>query len=256
MLRNGILEQLTAFVGALPDELRQEAERKLLVKDARRRMLRFFKVAAELASTVAVLPRVDSRERLDRAFAQLTAHVECLWDDACELYRRHRYASSLFFSVVGIEELGKVSVARIQAVYGVPETATTAHGKGALRHHRSKHILAACAGAVINSRMDRIVGEPLVLEFLKAAESGRLEQLRQSALYYEMKANEALVPDRTISRNDAAQYLVVFGELLAEVGNTHPADFERQLKKVEALEAEIEWTKLRYERVASNKQSF
>jgi AbiV family abortive infection protein len=42
------------------------------------------------------------------------SHAENLWRDACLLFKAKRYAPSLFLTIVTLEEIGKIAVAKVQ----------------------------------------------------------------------------------------------------------------------------------------------
>ena len=50
------------------------------------------------------------------------------------------------------------------------------------RDHRKKHFMGVISGAVINERLDRIVGEKRISALLQDADSGKIEGFRQSCL--------------------------------------------------------------------------
>ena len=57
-------------------------------------------------------------------------HAEFLWDDAVRLLRHESYASSVFFAIVALEEIGKLSIARFQIAVNEAERST---GRAAAR---------------------------------------------------------------------------------------------------------------------------
>jgi AbiV family abortive infection protein len=228
------------FIKVLPADVAKEARRIAKIKRQQDRMLPFFRTVAELASMHQLLPADPEELRLE-AYLRLVEHTESLWEDSIHLFRQGSFSSSLFLSIVTIEELGKLSVARVQAVAGVPDSCTIkgmGKSKSKLRSHGQKHLMAACAGAVINSRLDRNIGIDSVLNFVEDVESGRLELERQNCLYYEFNGRQH-IPRLEVSKERAALLAVVAGELLAEVGAVEPIEVERLLKKVDNFEAEI-----------------
>jgi AbiV family abortive infection protein len=235
-----IMRRVLALMEALPAEMRTQAERTYRAKSAQARMLPFFKTVAELANEYQVIPPGDEGHRHE-AFRLLVSHVEHLWDDAVSLFSRGSYPTAFFLGVVVVEELGKVAIAKVQAVLGVPSAAIVGVGKrGApLRSHPQKHVLAAGAGAVVNSRLDRIVGIDNVIDFIERAESGALERQRQDCLYYDVDDDGQHLPYKETTREEAQLVLTIAGELLAEVGAMDPDEWERLLRKIERFEAEL-----------------
>jgi AbiV family abortive infection protein len=107
------------------------------------------------------------------------------------------------------------------------------------RNHRRKHFIGVVSGALINSRLDRVLGKGVVRKLLHEAESDELEKTRQSCLYIDTKDGNPVTPSQQIDE-DRARTLVVFaGELMAEVLGRFPWEFERMLENVIAFEREI-----------------
>lgn len=235
--------QILSLLASLPQSIRAEAENALESKNGVARMKVFFEAVAVLANSHNLIPGTSPTERR-ASFDALVRHAECLWDDAALLLTHGSYPTSLFLAIVALEELGKVSVGKIQAVTGVPSTAVIQGVGGArskLRSHTKKQIFAAAAGAVINTRLDRLVGIERVIAFIERAESGALESARQDCLYYDVRDGSQVLPYETITRKEAEEAVVISGELLAEVGSIEPGEWERLLAKVEAFEGAHTW---------------
>ena len=240
-MRTESLEVMIAnFAKGLPRDVVEVSRQIAKKKQHRKRMIPFFQAVAELANTYQLLPARPFKRRVD-AFLRLVDHAERLWEDSVRLLFAGSYSSSLFFSIVTIEELGKLAVAKVQAVAGVPPSCVVkgmGSRKSPLRSHTRKHQMAACAGAVINSRLDRVVGIDKVLDFLRHVENGELESERQRCLYYEFKGRQHL-PHMMVSKERATLLAIIAGELLAEVGTVEPIEFERLLKKINEFETQI-----------------
>jgi AbiV family abortive infection protein len=232
-----------ALLEALPSEIQAEAQRKFTEKQMERRMLPFFTTVAELASSCQLIPLSNDPAILDQAFNALVSHVERVWDDAITLLQKGSYPAALFFAIVAIEELGKVAVAKIQRVLGVPIAASVAgigSRRSPLRSHPKKHFLAAAAGAVVNSRLDRVIGIGQVLRFIEMAEKGELERLRQECLYYDLREHHQHLPYEAVSRQEAELMVIICGELLAEVCSVTPEEWEKYLAKVDEFERNLQ----------------
>jgi AbiV family abortive infection protein len=225
-----------------------EVEEKLVAKNQLERFKRYVEIQNELLATDKTLvfePQIDDAHR---QYARLVAHAEGLWDDACTLYLRGRFATALAISITSLEEVGKISVARSELIlrHGAPEFLQSLAKKSTRRDRRSpfyshdqKLLLAAGAGALVNSRLDRIVGMSSVIAFLDDAESGRIERLRQSCLYSDADAGQLLLPAEQIQREQATFFVVLSGEVLAEVAAFEPREWERLITKVEEFEKQI-----------------
>ncbi len=107
------------------------------------------------------------------------------------------------------------------------------------RDHRKKHFMAVMAGAIVNSRLDRILGLQYVRKLLQDVESGKLEQLRQSCLYIDMVDGKVVKPEEVVGPSTAMFFAVLAGELLAENLGHFPWEFRRMMEKVTAFEIEL-----------------
>jgi AbiV family abortive infection protein len=80
--------------------------------------------------------------------------------------------------------------------------------------HPGKHVLAAMSGALINARLDRLLGSEFVTRFLDDAEARKLERFRQDCLYLDWQDGALHVPAESVTADQAAQYVVLSGEVL------------------------------------------
>ena len=141
-----------------------------------------------------------------------------------------------------MEELGKVAVGCWQVIFGPAFQADTSavpqrRKRSPLHSHTEKHLMAAAAGALVNNRLDRILGVDRVARFIDDAEAGRIESLRKECLYADSQGGKLALPSVRVTRDDALFYVALAGELLAEVGGRlDPALWERLLVRVTAFE--------------------
>lgn len=226
----------------------EESCEKLVAKDAYRRFKRYVEVQNDLLASGKSLVAADFYAARYEHFKRVVAHAEGLWDDACRLFVHGRYATALALSVTCLEEVGKIGVARFQLVLDdkvrrdgstVIQSPTVRRKGHPFYSHTQKLLLAAGAGALVNSRLDRILGLPKVVAFLDKVENGEIEPLRQSCLYTDTESGYLLLPSERIGRQPAEFYLVLAGELLAEVAGFEPPEFERLLGRVQQFEESI-----------------
>lgn len=234
---------LRLFQKTIPPDIVAEADLAAREKNQIKLMLPFIHALTELVNTQAVLPPNSDPAARKAALYKLCNHAKGLIEDAVVLFKVGRFATSQFLAITAIEEVGKISVAKIQAITNVCPPAVmsrkTKKGDKSLFRHPDKHYLAACAGAVINSRLDRILGRDRIIEFLKVAESKALELVRQNALYYQLQGINQHLPIEAVSESLAREYLVIAAELLVEVGFCDPVDWEEMLKWAEGIEHHI-----------------
>jgi hypothetical protein len=95
------------------------------------------------------------------------------------------------------------------------------------------------SGALINARLDRVLGKHVVRKLLHIAESNELEKIRQSCLYIDIRDCRAVTPSEVIDAEQARVLTVLAGEIMAEVLGHFPWEFERMLDNVVAFERAI-----------------
>lgn len=170
----------------------------------------------------------------------LLEHTETIFDDACTLYHQGHFPLCTFISILLIEEVGKLSRLWMDLLnYDTPAESSNEYIGMIGRSHRKKHILGVMAGAIINSRLDRILGHKRINRLLQDTESGKLESLRQACLYVDMVDGVAVTPKQRIDEATARFYVTLAGELWAEILGHFPWEFEKMLGKVVKFELSI-----------------
>jgi AbiV family abortive infection protein len=226
----------------------EEIKAKMVAKNQRERLGRYIDITNELLATGKSLVIAPTFDDACKRFARVVSHAEGLWDDACILYLRGRFATATAVSITCLEEIGKISVARFElamklgtprALQSIPNAPTTPRRKHPFYSHSQKLLLAAGAGALVNSRLDRIVGMTAVIAFLDDVEFGRVEPLRQSCLYSEAEEGRLLLPAEQLAPEKARSYVVIAGEILAEVAGFDPTEWERLITKARNFEKQI-----------------
>lgn len=169
-------------------------------------------------------------------YASYLHHVNECWYQARDCYRAERYPFSAFFSILALEEVGKLSTLWTELLaYDAPSVCSV--DRRDLRYnHRKKHFLAACQGALVNSRLDRLLGLNQINKFIAHAESGHLETIRQSCLYAGIGDGD--IPSTSITKEDAQQLCVLSGEVMADVLGNFPWEWERMIAQVKEFERE------------------
>jgi AbiV family abortive infection protein len=186
-------------------------------------------------------PSLLSGSDFDTCLAQyldLISHVERLWASAAQEYKLKNFPIAAFLSILVIEEIGKLGRLPQDLInYDVPRkpgVLTTVD-----RDHRRKHFIGVVSGALINSRLDRILGINAVRKLLHEAESDEFEKTRQACLYIDVKDGSPITPGDQIDEERARVLVVLAGELMAEVLGHFPWEFQRMLGAVMEFETEI-----------------
>jgi hypothetical protein len=104
-------------------------------------------------------------------------------------------------------------------------------------HHSKKHFMAACQGALVNSRLDRLLGIPALKDYLARAESGDLEKFRQGCLYTGVGTGD--FPSEGVTREDAQSLCVFAGEVMADVLGNFPWEWKRMSSDVAEFERSV-----------------
>jgi AbiV family abortive infection protein len=199
---------------------------------------RFERLVGERRKPRASLLNGATFEACLEQYRHLVAHVEKMWGEACQLYLAGSFPLSAFVSILVLEETGKLnSVAQDLVFWDVPHAETP--DLTVDRNHRRKHFLAVVSGALINRRLDRILGETAIRRLLDEVESGELERIRQRCLYIDMQGGRTVTPRDLIDMEQAKILTTLAGELVAEVLGYFPWDFERMLESVIAFERAI-----------------
>jgi AbiV family abortive infection protein len=147
---------------------------------------------------------------------------------------------STFISILAIEEIGKLGRLWFDLLAWDRPQKTNKKELGPFgRDHRKKHFTAVVAGAVINARLDRILGIKSIKQLLQDVESGKLERLRQSCLYIDVVDRFVVTPEEVIDSETARFFAILAGELWAETLGRFPWDFQKMIDKVTAFEIAV-----------------
>lgn len=224
---------------------REEVAYKLHAKDQVARWEWYTDLLQDAISKNPPLVTGQTPEQKLEQFLQLVGEAESPWDDCVLLFLNKRYARATSLAISCMEEAGKIGVAQFQILLPVAakDRARTnkARRKGnPLFSHPHKHLLACGSGALVNSRVDRVLGMDQVIRFLESAESGDIVRLREATLYTDLTADGLNIPSVVVSVDQARFYVVLAGELVAEVFGLAPQDeWERLRGKVSSFEEEV-----------------
>ena len=168
-----------------------------------------------------------------------------LWEASACLWNNGKFATATALAISALEETGKLAAERMR-VAGARSIKFSDDDVRALEEewnlrrkpfldHFTKSVLAVMSGALINARLDRVVGIDFVIDFLRMAEEGKLEAIRQQCLYLDVKENLLQRPQDAVSAEVASRYVALAGEVLAEI-LFDPKDWESRLKIVADFE--------------------
>lgn len=225
-----------AEAGGIPND--GAIEKELARKDGARRFPKLLEERAQAFNGQPSLLNGANFEECLEQYKALIAHVEKMWAEACQLYGVGNYPLGAFLSILVIEETGKLArLPQDLMFYDAPRP--TASGAPVDKSHRRKHFIAVVSGALINARLDRVLGKEVVRKVLHLAESDELEKIRQSCLYIDVRDGRAVTPNEIIDAERARVLTVLAGEIMMEVLGHFPWEFERMRDSVVAFERSI-----------------
>ncbi|OBP74352.1 hypothetical protein BAE39_18595 [Mesorhizobium loti] len=212
--------------------------KELARKDGARRFPRLLAERADAFNTQASLLTANTfPERLEQ-YGVLIAYVEKLWTDACELFHRGNFPMAAFMSILVIEEVGKLTRLAEELIY-LDAPLPIARHPVVEKSHRKKHFISVMSGALVNARLERILGKNTVRRVLHEAESDELEKTRQQCLYVDMAEGRAVTPTERIGEPRARELTILAGELMAEILGHFPWEFERMMLNIVAYERQL-----------------
>lgn len=216
----------------------EEIEKQLLRKDGHRR---FEKLMVQRGAAFSGKSSLLSGNDFETCLAQykaLLAHVEGSWASAAEEFKMRNFPIAAFLAILVIEEIGKLGrLPQDLVYYDKPRFAS--EDSSVDRDHRRKHYLGVVSGALINSRLDRILGKDVVKKLLHEAESDEFEKTRQACLYIDTKDGVPVTPAEQIGEERARTLVILAGELMAEVLGHFPWEFDRMLDAVMTFEEQV-----------------
>lgn len=207
----------------------------------RQGMRRFDKLSVHRADAFADQPSLLTGQTFEECLAQhdaLLKYVESVWSGACAAFRRAHFPLATFLAIVVIEETAKLGRLWFDLLAYDQPTQNKGVGGKAGRRHKHKHFMTVVQGALINHRLDRVFGKETMKRILAITESGQLEELRQSCIYFSSSDGGVTLPDDVIDRETAKNLCALAGELMAEILGHFPWQFKEMLRTVSDFEVE------------------
>lgn len=216
-----------------PDAMKREVN----AKDGMRLFDKLGKIQAEAYGDGPPLINGKSFEECLEQYQALIGYVEELWDRACDEFLGGNFPLATFFSILAIEEIGKLGRLWHDLMAWDRPLEETKTNLGILgKSHHKKHFLGVVPGSIINARLDRVIGKKMVKAILEDVESGKIEKLRQSCLYIDFKDGRSHLPSEQVDEATARVFVTLSGELWMEILGHFPWDFDRMFEKVKKAE--------------------
>lgn len=145
-------------------------------------------------------------------------HIINLINDAYQLYSIESFATSTFISITIIEEVGKAHI----GMY-IKENKDIKRGDDPLRNHKMKHAFGTLPTVKMGGRLNEAIGDEMIDNIVKYAETGELISIRESSLYSDVIADTLEVPSEKISKEQSRALLLYAIECFDDslVGYTH-----------------------------------
>jgi len=228
--------QMIAEAGGVADN--DQIARELARKDGARRFPKLVEEKGRIFNEQPSLLTGGTFEVCLEQYKAMISYVEETWSEACRLYIDGSYPLATFLAILVIEETGKLSrLPQDLMLHDVPRRPRSDIPVD--KSHRRKHFVAVVSGALINSRLERVLGRDVVRQVLHLAESDELEKIRQSCLYIDFRDGKVVTPIEVIHPERARVFVVLAGEVMAEVLGYFPWEFDRMMSNVIAFEREI-----------------
>lgn len=157
------------------------------------------------------------------------SHLEGYWRLTRQLFSAGDHAVAAFLAITLIEEIGKIPILQ-SALKGDKSSLRK------LRDHKGKYEIAASWTLLVNSRVTRIYGED-EMRFARWLRDKELLEIRNAALYLDVKGSTVTVPNRAVDVADARLLICIAGEVYAEIQGqltgTGPKEWMRILVEVD-----------------------
>jgi len=141
-----------------------------------------------------------------REFDSACDHVIQLLRDSHNLFNLGSFATSLFLAITALEEKTKIEVSFFRS----RESSDAINRKvDPLFSHKQKHAIALPEVLLIGGRLEKVIGEKRVRDFLNMAEKGGFVTLRESALYIDRGNTGLKLPESEIDKATARAVLLL-----------------------------------------------
>ena len=227
-----------------------DIKKRFSLKDVERHYSRLTSERCEAFAHHASLLTGGTFDACVSQFKALIGHVEAQWRAASELCLSGNFPLAAFVSILVIEEIGKLTHLGEDLIW-FDAGERRGRGSGVARDHHRKQLIGVLSGALVNARVDRVLGLDVVRRILGEAKNNVLERTRQSCLYIDIGRGGPVLPEEVVSEERARELTVLAGELMAEGLGNFPWEFDRMLDRVVRFEVALGMPEAKVSRSAS-----
>lgn len=134
--------------------------------------------------------KLDGEEEINRCID----HIIRLLKDAYLLFEAGSYPSSAFMSIAAMEETGKSDISIFAKILKLDQKTR----RDPLRDHKGKQIVSAMPSVGMGARLIEALGQERIDELYALTYSGGLKNLREDALYWDVKDGAAIFPEQRV----------------------------------------------------------
>ena len=168
----------------------------------------------------------------------LVQHVKGIWVKSKDLYTSGDFALSAFFSLLAIEETGKLYL--LWQDFMREDNGGANNLSGFFTNHKRKAYIGIMSACLINSRLDRLLGTDCVVKMIELAERNNgLMKLRNKAFYIDHQEGKLTLPKQVIDQDLSMKLCVLSGEIMAESLGFFTWHFFDLIREVNTFENEI-----------------
>lgn len=160
------------------------------------------------------------QENSNKLSEEIKNHLNKYWNLSQEFFERCDFALASFFAITLIEEVGKLSIIRIENMGGQVKNKI-------FYNHEKKYFLAVMDNLFENSRVTRIYGKN-ENKFAEWYKNRNLFKMRNNSVYLE---RDLSVPETKVSEYESCLLVCIAGEIYAEAqGESIGTDAEESIR--------------------------
>lgn len=158
----------------------------------------------DVIDLISALPTGERLVGSAAEFDDACDHVARLLEESFAVFEQGGYSTSIFLAITALEETAKCHIGIFTGGGPDPEK----RQKNVFYQHGTKHKMASLPTVAMGTRLRDAVGPERIDAIIELANTGRLIELRESALYFERKNGKITTPRNTTSKTLAREILL------------------------------------------------